>query len=401
MLLIGFAALIGCRMPNILRGRFWAEDADFFADALTMPFAQAMMTPHTGYLDIIASLAGQAAALVPLHLAPMASCAVAFAVQCLPALLLVTSRIPWLQSRSRLILALLLVATPPLSEEVWINPITSQYHLMLCGGLILAERTRLGAVGALHYGILALAPFAGPGNSFLIPLYAFRAWRDRSWARAAQAATLTVGTLVQLCMLATHLQAQRHLGIEPELLLAVVYVKHLLIPLLGHAHAFDVGGNLYDLYLEDRLPLLPSIMVVLAALLFGTALWRAGNWESRWFALGALVMMVLSYFGAFGGQANLLKMGFGIRYQYAPQVLLGLALLGLATTSIGHVRQGARIAVMWLAFVGVHEFFWVTPTMAYGPSWRAQIRERVDSSSPTVIQVWPAPWRMVLPPQDR
>ena len=165
-------------------------------------------------------------------------------------------------------------------------------------------------------------------------------------------------------MLATHPQAQRHLGIEPELLLAVIYVKHLLIPLLGHGHALDVGQSFFQLYVSGRVPLVPLMVVLGVGMLFGLALWRTENQESRWFAFGALVLMVLSYFGAYGGQANLLKMDFGMRYQYAPQVLFGLSLLGLATTTSDRIRKTAKFVVVWLIFVGVHEFFWVMPTMA-------------------------------------
>jgi hypothetical protein len=395
-MLLGFVVLVACRMPNVLRGRFWAEDGFFFLDALRLPLFEALTAPHTGYLNLVASLAGQAARLMPLEFAPVASCAVALAVQTLPALLLVTSRIPWLQSRTSLILALLLVATPPLSEEVWINAITGQYHLMLCVGLILAEDTRKGTVRILHFGILAMASLAGPGSAFLIPLYAMRAWRDRAKVRGWQTLFLSAGALVQLAVLTTHPEPNRHLGIEPDLLLAVVYVKHLLVPFLGR-QALDLSGPLHSLFVAGGTSLLPIVTVLGAGGAFGFALWRSGNRESRWLAAGGLVMMILSYFGALDGRTNLLGIHFGMRYTFAPQVLFELALLGVACTTWDRIRAAAGLAIVWLVIVGLYGFFRVSPEMASGPSWRAQVLERATEAGAS-IELWPRHMTIRLPP---
>jgi hypothetical protein len=93
LLVLGFAALLACRIPGVLQGRFWAEEGEFFLDALRLPWFAALTTPHTGYLNLVASIAMQLAARLPLEFAPLASCAVALILQTLPAILLVTSRI--------------------------------------------------------------------------------------------------------------------------------------------------------------------------------------------------------------------------------------------------------------------------------------------------------------------
>jgi hypothetical protein len=396
LLVLGFAALLACRIPGVLQGRFWAEEGEFFLDALRLPWFAALTTPHTGYLNLVASIAMQLAARLPLEFAPLASCAVALILQTLPAILLVTSRISWLQQRWPLVLALLLLATPPLSEEVWINPMTIQYHLMLCVGLILAEAPRRGVIGVLQAIVLVIAPLAGPGNSFAIPLFALRAWLDRSRARAWQTLLLSVGTVIQLGFLATHPAPARHLGIEVPLLLAVVCVKHVLVPLLGRHEAVDLANRLPPIFAAGGVPLLPVYATLLAGAGFAAVVWYGGNRESRWLAAAGGAMMVLSYFGVVGGQANLLGAHFGTRYALAPQSLFELALLGVASTApTSGLRSVAGLIVLWLVFVGVHEYFWVSPAMAHGPSWRAQVTEWRSTHQP--IHLWPPSFVIRLP----
>jgi hypothetical protein len=397
LLVFGFAALLACRIPGILPGRFWAEDGEFFLDALRLPWHAALTTPHTGYLNLVASLSMQLAArLVPLEFAPLASCVVALILQTLPAILLVTSRISWLQQRWQLVLALLLIATPPLSEEVWISPMTIQYHLMLCVGLILAEAPRRGIVGVLQAVVLVVAPLAGPGNSFAIPLFALRTWLDQSWARVWQTLLLSVGTVIQLGLLVTHPQPGRHLGIELPLLLAVICVKHLLVPLLGRHEAVDLANRLPPIFAAGGVPVLPVCATLLAGAALIAAVWYAGNRESRWLTAAGGLMMVLAYFGAFGGQVNLLGVHFGMRYALAPQDLFGLALIGVASTApASGLRSVAGLLVLWLVFVGVHEYFWVSPAMAHGPSWRAQVIEWRSTQQP--IHLWPPNFVIRLP----
>ncbi|HEY4252868.1 MAG TPA: hypothetical protein VGM87_16785 [Roseomonas sp.] len=384
-------------MPHILRGRFWAEDGLFLLDAWTRPFLDAMTTPHTGYFNIVASLAAQAATLMPLQYAPVASCAVALAFQTLPALLLVLSAIPWLQRPSHLLIALLVVATLPSSEEVWINSITSQYHLILCGGIILADRVHTGRVRFLHGLILGLAPLSGPGSAFLIPLFLARACIDRSRGRLIQAAILGLCAIPQIASIFINLEANRNFGIDPELLLLIIYAKHIVSPLLGRAHSVDIASDLAQHHQLGDVGILPLLIPAAALLAFAFTVLRYGNTESRWLAAAGAVVLFLSYFGALGPQAQLLGADFGMRYAFAPQLLLELSLLGIAVTASAPVRKVTRIIVLWTVFVGLHGFVLVDQKMARGPSWREQIAAR-DPAANAPIVLWPTSWAIRLPP---
>ena len=310
----------------------------FLLDALQRPWWQALATPHTGYIDVVASGAMLIATrLADLEHVALVSVLLALVIQLCPAMLLITSRCAWLQPRWVLVVALLLILTPPVAEEVWLSPVTSQYHLMVCAALILAFEPRTGPVGALQLTLLLLAGLTGPGPALVAPFFIGRACFDRSRRRAVQAAVLSIGALVEIAVFCTH-PAGRHLGISAFFLLRVIYVKHVLIPLFGHA-------------LPDEASFLVqwSVIPIFAPLLLFGALsfvvLRTRVWDMRWLYAATLGMMVFSYFGAIG-QADLLKIYPGARYYYAPQVLLGITLLGLAEPAPGSRDTGS---CCWLA----------------------------------------------------
>jgi hypothetical protein len=108
--------------------------------------------------------------------------------------------------------------------------------------------------------------------------------------------------------------------------------------------------------------------------------------------------MVLSYFGALGGQANLLNIYFGERYYYAPQILLSLTLLGVARTGPVIARSLATVLVGWLVLVAVTEYRTVHPGMAQGPSWRDQVA-LWRAEPERAITLWPSAFQIHLVPR--
>ena len=101
-------------------------------------------------------------------------------------------------------------------------------------------------------------------------------------------------------------------------------------------------------------------------------------------------------FAVLGHKADLLNVGYGQRYYYAPQVLLSLTLLGLTRNRQPVPRYLAWTLVTWLLVVGAWQYFQVIPAMAAGPSWYDQIvlwRDRPDRA----IYLWPPSIIIPLP----
>jgi hypothetical protein len=392
VLIAAFAAVVLLKIPGVLPGRLWAEDGLFLLDALRLPWWQALTTPHTGYVDMAASAAMLIATrTTDLEYVALISVAIALIFQLCPAMLLVTSRCAWLRPRWVLVTALVLMLTPPVAEEIWLSPVTSQYHLMVCTGLILAFEVSRGPTGVFQVLLLALAGLTGPGPALAAPLFVARAGLDRSWPRAIQATVLSVGALTEIAVFLMHPEPNRHLGIGAALLLRVIYVKNLLVPFLGPQLAIGLG----EASTLAKWPLLPIVVSLLALSSLGIAVLMTRARDIQWLFTAALVMAVLSYFGALGGQANLLNIYFGARYYYAPQVLLSLTLLGVARTGPIISRSLAIVLVAWLMFIGIKGYRSVHPAMAQGPSWRDQValwRAEQDRA----IRLWPPTFQIYL-----
>ncbi len=399
-LFAAFTVLVAIRMPGVLRGRFWAEDGFFLLDALRLPWLEALVQPHTGYLDVVASATMLLATrLVELEYAPVVSLVISLAIQVLPGALLAISQARWLRDPWRLAGALVMVATVPVSEEIWLSPITSQYHLIIAVGLVLAFEIRRGWTLWLYNAVLLTAPFAGPGPSLLAPLFFFRAIKDRSMPRFCQAVLISIGTLVQLTVLYGHGEPSRGIGIPPYLLLVTVCVKHVLVPLLGRVESIDLSDRLMQAYATAPFSTWPIMAAMIAAIVlvtFGVAAWRSQNSEVLWLYLAGILAMTLSYVGSLGPKEPLLGVLFGQRYFVAPQVLFALGLLAMAAGTTGWSRKVAGGFAVWLIMVGAHEYFWVDPLMAHGPPWRTQVKAWRAHPDTTIV-LWPPSFVIKLP----
>ena len=396
---LAFALLICIRMPGILiHSRFWAEEgAPIFQDAWTMPWFDVLTLSYGGYLSVVPNLAGLLARhLAPLDYAPYVTTTVALLIQICPAILLVTARDEWLSGRIRLSAALLLLATPPATEEVWLATIHAQVHLGLCAALILVLDVRRGALGICRFLLLLFAALSGPGAWTLIPLFALRALLDRSWSRAAQALVLAIGMAVQLLFFFDfHLRAERVFA-GPRMQLLIFFVRHLLLPLLGVPGAAPIAADVHDHVVAADAPIWP---MVVAALVFGAFWFVVLRWRVRpsiWLLLGGGTLAIAAYSGALAGGANLLIPQAGGRYSFAPTVLFELALLPLACLG-GHIRWIASALIVWLIAVGVVSY--AKPSghgFAVGPDWRSEVAAwRADHNHS--LAIWPVPWTVRLP----
>jgi hypothetical protein len=404
LLLIGYAVLVGARIPSVWpHGRLWAEEGwTYLSSAWSAPWYVGLTTIHTGYMNLPASGATTLAVhRVPLEYAPLVTMAVALLIQVTPAILLAVSGIEWLRDWRSLALALLIVALPPFAEEVWLNTITSQFHIQLAVAIILAAPPGRGAARWFQAAVLLLAPLSGPGGAMLLPLFMLRAWLDRSPPRLVQALLLLPGALVQLALVVTHPEPARGIGLNLPVVLAAIAGKHLLLPLLGPRTAMWLTRDLPAAFAAGHGAVLLEIAPVAAFGALGAVVWQRGNnAETRWLFGAAMVIMTVSYLAALTprGPFELLIVGFGARYYVAPTVLIGLSVLGVALTGPGTARICAGAVVAWLLVVGLANYPHVDRAMARGPQWRDEVAAwRADPAHP--IALWPTGWTMQLTPQ--
>jgi hypothetical protein len=403
LLLALFIALVVVRIPAVLvDGRFWAEEGVvYYTGAWNRPWLDALFAVHTGYLNMAAS----SATLLALHCvhierAPIVTAFVALVIQTLPALLLASSRIPWVTRWPGFCMALILLLVPGGDAEVWLNSITSQFHLALCVGLILAMDTRRDWVGVLHCLVLAAAPLAGPISGTLAPLFLLRAWLDRSRARLLQTILLGVPTVVQAVTVLTHPEPARSIGIGPVLLLAVIGIQNVILPFAGSGRTAAIGLADISVFETGGIPLLPIAAALLGLGSLALALWWWGERAAGWFFAAGCVLAVCSYSTALTLGKPLFLLFWQGRYTFAPSVLLSLSLLALTASGPLLRRLVPTILIVWVAYTGLLPFFELPPMFAQGPNWNAEVAAwRSDPAH--ALRVWPTGWAMTLDPSLR
>lgn len=408
LLLAAFALLVLTRMPEIvLKGRFWAEEGQhFFAVARTRPPLEVLLAPFGGYLNLVANVAGLAAArLMPLAAAPYLTIAVGLAFQLLPPWLLLTARDRWLAPLRVRIAGLLLVLLVPASEEIWLQTLHCQFELTLACGIVLALRTGTGAASLVRLSILLLAPLCGPGAIALVPLFLARAAIERSGPRLVQGAALASASAIQLALFVQP-YAGRAYGLDPALLMGVITVRHLVEPLAGLRVAYWVGHAIQASLASGRVPpwaVLPPALVFapLAGLMLVARRPGTGHeTPAPWLLAASALTALVSYFGALGGLAVLIPAQSGERYVVVPQSLLALSILALAATATRRVSTFGWVVVAWLIVVGAGSFESTLRPVRNGPAWRDEIAawER-DPARP--IALWPRGWTVTLAAQGR
>jgi len=405
LLVAAYAALILSRLPNVfIKGRFWAEEgAVYFFRAWREPWPDALVWVHTGYLNLTASASAVLARyLVPLPDAPFVTSTISLLVQLLPAILLCVSGIRWLRHPLALWCAMLLLAAPPFAGEVWLNTITSQFHLTLAAAIILASEVRSGSAGVLQNAVLLWTPLSSPGSVALAPLFVLRALADRSRGHATQAGLMSIGAVVQALVLLRHPVAGRDHGLGPIGLVCVFYVKNIITPLLGESAALGRGRQMEAAFLHHTPVFFPVVITVAALGLAAIAAWRSRDRAIIYLFSAAVVVAFVSYAAALtlGHPFYMLRPGFGARYAYVPNVLLSLALFGLAISGTRLVRPMAALLCVAILFTGARWYYDVAPAMANGPAWSVEVR-KLAAAPDARLQLWPPWFSMYLPPPAR
>jgi hypothetical protein len=398
-----FVALICLRMPDIvLHGRFWAEEGKvFFSDAWRLPAGKMLFRPYGGYLNLVANAGAMGArSLVSVERAPYFTTGLALVFQTCPAILILSSGASWLRSRWAIVAALLILATPPASEEVWLQTLHSQFHLAVCAGLILAMPAQSGrCLNAFRLALLVLGPLCGPACIILLPFFALRAIIEKSQARLWQTLALLSSSALQIGMFLS-VQQGRSYHIDSSVLASVMLVRHLFVPLMGSHAAVPLADWIHGRYAAGAIP---WSAVMLSCATFACWIWvvlRRWREAPAWLLIAGLAIAALSYYGAIDGGTNLLSVGFGLRYSFAPQVLMSFSLLALASARRGAVSYAAATVLCWLIVVGLAGYFTPSsPVFAHGPDWRSEVAAwRADQCHR--LAIWPSGWVMDLPTSD-
>ena len=406
-----FAVLLLLRLPEaVWQGRFLCEESViFFAYAWHNPGWVPLWRSFGGYLNLAAN--GSTLLLadlvrgghVSLEFSPRVTMGIALVFQTLPAALLLNGRAAWLGKRWVVVASLLAILLPPMTEEVWLNVLHIQYHLVLCCALILAFDTPRSIAGWCVQGfILVLAPLCGLASLVLGPLFLARSWLDRSFARLVQTGLMGCAGLVQLLFFytASPVRGQFHSLGE---LASIMMVRLGFLPFGGAIVANGVGDVAIMAYQRQGLAWLAfSGLGLLFAALLGWLLWRFARHGFVWLIAAALALAVISFGGGMisTNPQEWFSTGSGERYNYLPLALLGLGLVAIAEDQLRKKRKLALYLCGLALVVGLASYVSPIRELSQGPRWSGEVALwRADHHYG--LRAWPDRWVVDLSDADR
>jgi hypothetical protein len=411
LLLLGFALLTMLRLPQAwLHGRFLDEEGTIFlAYAWHHPASDALWRSFGGYLNLTANGATLLAARLvragwlPLARAPYLTMTLALASQLIPAALLLTGRGRWLANRWAVLASLLLLASCPMSEEVFANVLHIQFHLALAVALILALDVPRARVAQAAYGlVLLVAPLCGPGAIILFPFFPLRAVLERDRGRIVQSGVFAVGVALQL-LLFFRPSPVRGRFLDPATLSAIMFTRLALLPFSSEFGANAAGRAFGRAYAAGS----PwwGAAAVLGVAYFGwlaLAAVRDRRDAAVWLIVPGLAVAGASFGGGMIDSASRewFSTGAGERYNYIPLLLVSFGLIALAMRHERAPRRTAAVLVMLTLVSGAVTFAMPITEVRRGPDWAAEVaRWRGDHDYP--LASWPADWRVDLSDHDR
>lgn len=410
-LLAAFALVVMLRLPLAwLHGRFLDEEGTiFFAYAWHHDAGDAMWRSFGGYLNLAANGFTLLAArlvrggVLPLEYAPYLTMTIALAFQMIPAALLLFGRATWLANRWAVIAALLILATSPMTEEVFYNVLHIQLHLALAAAIILAldpPRTRLGTIGC--GAILFVGPLCGPAAIILLPFFALRTLLERDRARLFQTAMLGAGAAVQLLVFFYPSPVRGHF-LDPVSLGAVLFVRMIAMPLSNSVVASLLSDRIFEDWNQSGFGWLLAPLALLGY--FGTLIWlalRNRRDAAVWLIVPGLAMGAISFGGGMiiNYTYDWFGLGAGQRYNFIPLVLVGLGLISLTRRLEGRARRWVAYLCFFTVVSGTITFWHPIEELRRGPAWRDQVA-LWQRDHHLLLRSWPRSWKVDLSEHKR
>lgn len=378
------AALLALRKPHALHTpQLWAEDGNIFLAEADLFGIGALLKPYMGYLHLLPRLiAGTAPHLLDPAWWPAFYNGVSFAIWLAVLTRLFSSRFdlpgkPWL--------ALAFVAVPHMGE-VFFNITNLQWltAFVLIQQVIIAApkntRERLG--DAL---ILAVVALTGPFGVVFLPLFVWRAWRERDRDSLVALALVGAGAALQVWFMVTtgprfdYQSAPFQLG--PTL---VVLARRLVIwPLLGR-----------DLATGLPAPVVGALGVTILGAVAAWCLRPHPRRTLRAPILAALVLITLA--GVYRTRPDTWagdNLEFGERYFYVPRVLFVWLLVWEFDATSRLAAVASRLFCAAVLVVHVRSYTLPAPKDYHWASQVEPIRQGVRADLAILPEGWTLEYR--------
>mgnify|MGYP003588978419 CR=1 FL=1 len=410
-----FFAAIGIlfiRYPGImLNPRFLAEEGSLFFQRAYQSAGISLSTffynyEIVGYYNFIADFAAWAAAtFFSLPYAPYATLLASFFFQVFPLYLIAMSRSALWNSPLRRTMGILLVLLVPVSSDVWLTTIGTQYHLGLIAFLILLESgERHSAFETwLQRVMLLIGGFSGISSCLMTPFYFLKAWQNRQRETLLQALLLSFAVFVQLFSLLYSSNTRLSNPGDAVSLTANVVNANFVSTLFGPTAASLLSQILYGMIETafSELIVILAVMLVFEGIFLLFLLKRFHNPRLFFYVIGALGLTIaVAYIGMINGKWETVDPYNASRYFWLPNVILAFCVL-FAIKEQPSFRATIRrnmLAAFCLLMIVIHGALHYDMT-GYGqtmPSWRKEAALWMQDKDKQTIALWPQGWHLIL-----
>jgi hypothetical protein len=378
-LLVSLAALLALRKPHaLLTPQFWAEDGSVFLIEQDQLGLAALLAPYMGYLHTIPRLVAWLAA----HLLDPAAWpgfynGTAFAIWLAVIARTFSPRLPlphkpWLA---------LLIFVGPQTGEILFNLTNVQWiaaFVLVQQAIIARPQTRAQRLGDL--ALLAIVGLTGPFVIALLPLFAWRCWRDRHSDNLAVLVLATACAATQAWFIhrAQITFEHQHAPFQLFNTLTVLARRLLIWPALGPNLAHDLPTMVISL-----------IGVAFTAVLFARALRPDPRRLVRVQIFAALVLLMLAGFIRMRPDTwTSDDLAFSDRYFFLPRVLLAWLIVFEIDAAARPVAWTARLVAVFMSLVHLPTYRLPAPTNYHWAEHCDPIRRGVPAKIPILPEDW-------------
>jgi hypothetical protein len=414
LLLAASVGVLFMRYPGIvLDPRFLAEEGSLYFQR-AYNYQSEVMSLSTffytheivGYYNFIADFASWVAAtFFPLPHAPYATLFLSFVFQIFPLYLIAMSRNVIWSDPLKKTMGILLVLLVPVSSEVWLTMIGTQYHLGLITFLILLESgDRLSRVKIwLYRGMLLVGGLSGVSSCLMTPFFFLKALHNRNRETLLQALLLSFAAALQLLSLWYSSNTRlSNLG-DPVSLIANMVNANFVSTLLGPTIASELSQIIHGM-IENAYFLLTTLLIGMLVFegIFLFGLFRRINNPRLFFATtGALLITItVAYIGMINGKWETVDPYNAPRYFWLPNVILALCVLFAMKEQSPFsktVRSNIIIGFCLLSIVthGILNYD-KTRYSRNMPSWKKEAVLWMHDGGKETIAMWPQGWDLIL-----
>jgi hypothetical protein len=405
--------LIVLREPlYFLEPRLWAEEGTrYYVYAYHFAHSplwyKGLFNVQRGYFALWPNLASTIAAnLVPMESVPVVTTLMAFFIQLIPLGLMIWSRSKFWISPLRKLAGILVYLLMPISGEIWLNTINSQFYLALVTILILLEPAGNKHGRKWIYRILiGVAGLTGPVSSMLAPLYGLLAWLTEKRERAIQAIILGICAIIQVGLLMGFSESDKTIGIRLSdvrvyLLVFSIWTQSVGMMLVGKAWMRELASWIILEYEPRSLILVATwfALLLLTVMLFWWLSTRLSARE-RIILIGSYsFILIISYVGSLtGNKLELIVPGNAQRYFWVPNVIFGFILIAnIFSENSDRICRVICATMLLIALMlgGINYRMTLIADWEW-PKWRNEVA-LWQADSEHKIRIWPPGWELIL-----